>query len=218
MFGCLGRIGCLLLVVLALAGAWLYRDKFITVERGGGKPGAVATAPAWEPVSDAGAARARTAIESLGRKSGPVFANVQPGDLASYILIELSKQLPPSAENVEATIMGDRVAVRARVNLADFGQQALGPLAMMLGSHERMLMAGTFDVIHPGLAQFRVQELKFGDLTVPGGAIPKLIAQLDRGKPRPPGVAPNGLPLAIPSYIGDVRVGKGKITLYKTTP
>lgn len=219
MFGCLGRIGCLVLIALAALGAWLYRDRFITITRGGGDSAALASAaPTWQPVSDGGAARARASIESLGRKSGPVFTNVQPGDLASFVFIALSKQLPPSAEDVEAAVLGDRVAVRARVNLADFGQQTLGPLAMMLGSHERMQMSGTFDVVRPGLAEFVVRELKFGDLTVPSGAIPKLIRQLDRGKPHPEGVAPNALPLTIPSYIGDVRIGRGKITLYKSAP
>lgn len=224
MFGCVGRIGCLAVLAVAAAGAWLYRDKLVEViGRNETRPAAVAAVPVWQPVTDEGASRARTAIEALGKKSGPVFTNVRPGDLASYIFIALSRQLPSSAENIEATTIGDRVAVRARVNLADFAQ-ALGPLAMVLGSHEEMQMAGTFEVIRPGLMQFVVRELKFGDLTVPGGAIPKLIEQLRRGRrgaqqtARPEGVSPNGLPLAVPTYIGDVRIAKGKITIYKTTP
>jgi hypothetical protein len=34
---------------------------------------------------------------------------------------------------------------------------------------------------------------------------------------RPAGVAPDGIPLKTPPYIGDVRVTDGRITLYKTT-
>jgi hypothetical protein len=33
----------------------------------------------------------------------------------------------------------------------------------------------------------------------------------------PPGVADNGLPFVIPTYLGDARVADGKVTLYKTT-
>jgi len=32
---------------------------------------------------------------------------------------------------------------------------------------------------------------------------------------RPAGLAPDGLPLVTPTYIGDVRVANGRITLYK---
>jgi hypothetical protein len=32
------------------------------------------------------------------------------------------------------------------------------------------------------------------------------------------GVAENGLPFVVPTYIADVRIANGKITLYKTTP
>lgn len=223
MFGCVGRLGCLAVLAVAAAGAWLYRDKLLAIGRDETRAPAVAAAPTWQPITDEGASRARASIEALGRKGGPVFATVQPGDLASYIFIALSKQLPSSAENIEATTIGDRVAVRARVNLADFAK-ALGPLASVLGSHERMQMTGNFEVVRPGLIEFVVHELKFGDLTVPSGAIPKLIEQIHRGRrdgaqsARPEGVSPNALPLAVPKYIGDVRVAKGKITIYKTTP
>jgi len=34
----------------------------------------------------------------------------------------------------------------------------------------------------------------------------------------PPGVAENGLPFVVPTYVADARVADGKVTLYKTTP
>ncbi|HEV7837246.1 MAG TPA: hypothetical protein VGO75_04195 [Gemmatimonadaceae bacterium] len=30
------------------------------------------------------------------------------------------------------------------------------------------------------------------------------------------GLAPNGLPMVMPSYISDVRISNGKVTLYKS--
>ena len=33
---------------------------------------------------------------------------------------------------------------------------------------------------------------------------------------RPEGVTDDALPLVVPSYIGDVRIGQGKVTLYKS--
>jgi len=85
----------------------------------------------------------------------------------------------------------------------------------MFGEREPVQFTGTFRVIRPGLAEFQVQEVKVRDLTVPGALVPRLIRQMDRGQ-RPPELSPTGLPLPIPSYVGDIRVAGGKITLYKT--
>jgi hypothetical protein len=57
--------------------------------------------------------------------------------------------------------------------------------------------------------------VKIGELIVPQQAIPQIVSRLSRGA-QEPGVATDGIPFPIPPYIGDVRVGKGKITLYKT--
>jgi hypothetical protein len=70
-------------------------------------------------------------------------------------------------------------------------------------------------MLKPGLGQFLVEEFKIGRLDVPQGLIPRLIAQLKKGN-AVPGLAPNALPMVMPSYISDVRIANGKITLYKS--
>jgi len=217
MFGCLRKIGCLALVLVVAAAAYVTRDRWMSLIRRTPPPArTTATGPTWEPVSDAAAARARQAIESLGRRSGPVFVNLGPGDLASYFYIALSQLLPPSADSIEATTIGDRMYVRAVVSLDDFkAADALGPLAGFVSRRERLQLGGTFAVIKPGLAQFLVEDVRIGQLPIPRGGIPKLLRQIRRGS-TPPGVADNGLPFVVPTYLGDARVGAGKITLYKT--
>jgi len=172
----------------------------------------------WEPISAQGSSRAREAIEGLGARNGPVFANVAPADLASYVFDALTRALPPSAANVEAAAIGEQLAVRADVRLADFGgPSSFGPLAGMLGEHEPVRFVGTLAVTQPGLAEFRVSSLMIKDLAVPQSMIPKLVERMGRG-PRPSGISPNALAFAVPPYIADVRVHDGKITLYKTVP
>ncbi len=218
MFGCLRRVGCLFVFVIAAVAAYLTRDRWLpmigvnpaprTVEAGG---------PTWQPVSDEAAARARRAIESLGRRNGPAFVNLAPGDLASYFYIALAQQLPPSADSIEAAAIGNRLYVRAVIALDDFkAVDALGPLAGMIGSRERLQMGGTFAMIRPGLAQFLVEDIRIGQLPIPRGAIPKVLGQIRRGS-RPEGLAENGLPFVVPTYLGDARVASDQITLYKTT-
>jgi hypothetical protein len=222
MKGCIRRVGYLVLIV-ALAAIWYW---YARVER----PAAVATSSAtnavtgasnantgWQPLSPADAERGRVAVEALSRRSGPVFANLSPAEAASYIFLVVAKQLPPSAKNAEASIVGDRLYVRSEVDLKDFGGSGqLGALGMLLGSRDSVLLGGTIHMLKPGLAEFQVQEVKLGKLQVPATLIPRLIAQMTRGKNKAAGVGESSLPMVMPAYISDVRIANGKITLYKS--
>jgi hypothetical protein len=219
--GCLRRVGCLAIVIVAVAAAYLYRDRWL---------GFVGRAPAgdarsaagasdegtWMSLTSEGATRARTAVQSLGRRSGPVFVTLEAADVASYIFSELGQQLPAFADSVQATARGDRLYLRASVPVKELGgQKALGPVGAFLGDREPLELGGTFDVVRPGLAQFRVREIKLRELALPTPLIPRIIREIRRGTV-PEGVGPDALPLEIPPHIGDVRVSRGRVVLYKT--
>ena len=212
--GCLSRIGCLALLALAIVVGWLTRDRWL--HRVTGRAPAVATGPVWEPLTAERAERTRRALDQLSRPNGPVFTNLSGAEVASYVFQSLAKQLPPSADSVEAAIIGDRLYIRASVRLSDLGGTGvLGPLAGMLGERERMQFGGTFHVLRPGLAEFQVKDLRLRDFSVPATMIPRLLRQIWRGT-RPDGLSPDGLPVVIPGYLGDVRIATDAITLYKT--
>lgn len=210
------RIGCLVVLALGVIVGWLLRDRLFSGLR---SPVESTTAAAsWEPLTPEGAARMRTALATLQKPRGPVFVTVRAGDLASFVLQQLVRQLPPSADSIEAAAFGDRLFVRASVKPADFGgRDVLGSLSSFLSDRERMQFGGTFHILRPGLAEFRVQEVRLHDFPIPPRAIPRLLQRIERGA-RPAGLSPDGLPLVVPDYIGDVRVEPGKLTLYKSTP
>jgi len=213
--GCIGRLGCLLLLAILSILGWFTRGYWMP-RVFGTRVAAVSTAPAWEPLSDAGAARTRAALDRLSRPRGPAYIALSGSDVASYVFQELAKQLPASADSIQAAVIDDRVSMRAIVPLADLGGVgSLGPLASMLSDRERVQFGGSFRVIRPGLAEFQVREVKVRDVTVPSALVPRLLSRFVRG-PRPEGLSPNGLPLAIPRHVGDIRVAGGRITLYKT--
>jgi len=221
MKGCFRRAGCLILLI-ALVALWYWYAK---VERPASTKtstevsattGATLTNTGWEPLTIPDADRGKAAVEGLAQRSGPVFANLTPAEAASYIFLVVAKQLPPSAKNAEAAIRGDRLYVRSEVEMKDFGGTGqLGNLGFLLGSRDSVLLGGTIQMLKPGLGQFLVQELKIGRLDMPQGLIPRLIAQLKKAN-TVQGLAPNGLPMVMPSYISDVRIANGKITLYKS--
>lgn len=214
--GCLRRLGCLAVLVVLCIVAFLTRDMWLSkIRRTPGADSTLLAGPAWQPLTAAGAQRAKTSLERLRSTRGPVFLTVAPGDLAAYILQELSRTLPSSADSIEAAAIGDRLCVRAVVRISDLGDKgAMGPVAMLLGDRERLHLCGVLRIIRPGAAELQVKELRIRDFSLPQALIPRLIRQISRGE-RPPGLSEDGLPLRTPDYIGDVRVQNGQITIYK---
>ena len=218
MGGCFKSIGCLVVAAVVAVGGWFTRDVWMPLLHRATEH--VATAPAhqpgtWEPATTEGAARAREIIEKLASRNGPVYANVEAGDLTAFIIQQLSHQLPPSARNVEAMVSGDQLLVRCTVNPNDLGDLSqLGPLAQMLGSSEQVQFGGTLDIVKLGLGEYRLQSFRIHDFSVPHAMIPRLIKSYSKGA-RPPGIADDALPLITPVHIGDVRIRNGQITLYK---
>ena len=112
--------------------------------------------------------------------------------------------------------MGTRLYVRSEVAWKDFGEsRSLSSIRMLLGERDSVLIGGTINMIHPGLAQFNVQEMKLGKFDVPAALQQRLVAEIKK-KNAVPGVAQDALPVVLPSYITDVRIQNGKITLYKS--
>lgn len=215
----LKRAGCLVLIILLVA-VWYW---YARVQNPAGitpPTGSASTASSvntgWQPLTTADAERGGAKVQSLERQSGPVFANLTPAEVASYIFMLVAKQLPPSAKNAEASIVADRLYVRSEVDLRDFGgAKSLGPVGMLLGERDSVRFGGTINMLRPGLGEFLVQEVRLGRIEVPSALIPRLLSRMKRGKPVE-GLSQNGLPMAMPSYISDVRISNGKITLYKS--
>jgi hypothetical protein len=217
MKGFFSRLGCLIIILVILACVWYWYARVSPRSTSTTTSGTTTSATSgWQPLTAADADRGRAAVQSLGRQSGPVFANLTPAEAASYIFTVVAKQMPPSAQNAQAAVIGDRLYVRSDVDLNDFGgSKALGPIGMLLGERDSVRFGGTINMLKPGLGEFIVQEVKIGHLDVPSALIPRLLTQMKRGK-QPEGIAQNGLPMVMPAYISDVRISNGKITLYKS--
>ena len=207
----------LIALLAAIAAGWYLRARVMSEPA----PAPVATDSAgivWEPLSMEGAERARTAVQQLTSNSGPVFANVSAADLASYVYVALAQQLPSSAEGIQAAVIGERVYIKASVRLSELGvADALGPFVGMVSERDTVAFGGTFEVLRPGLAQFRVRDLRVREFSLPPRLIPRILGPIRRGT-IPEGVTEDGLPLEIPQHVADVRIANGRVTLYKNVP
>ena len=214
--GCIARLGCLFVLAILAVCAWFTRDRWMSKVTS--SPAAVSTAPVWEPLTPAAGARGKRAIESLSSNSGPVFANLHAGEVASYVFQTVGKTIPSTADSAEAAVIGDALYVRAVIPMKELaGSGILGPIGSLLNDRERLSFGGSFRVVRPGLSEFQVREIKLRDFKIPSGAIPRLLEQISHGK-RPEGIAPDALPVITPTTLGDVRIANHLVTLYKTTP
>ncbi len=210
MFGCIRKLGCLVILAIGLAVGYYWYARVPDDES------AAAAAPraiVWERLTPALGVQGRSAVESLS--GGQAYAALSAGQVASYIFIEMSNSLPETAQDLEAAVIGDRLAVRGLVSLADIGgAKVLGPLAQMLSDRDTLMLSGTMSVLATGEGQFVVKELRFGQLRAPSGVIPRIVRQIDKTEDRGP-LAPSAISLPLPRGVGDVRVGGGMVTLYK---
>jgi hypothetical protein len=223
MFGCLRRLSFLGLVLLVVVG-WFTRDAWLPVARSlVGRDTQVVedtTVPTWQTLDQAQAERGERAVRALAGKSGPVYVNLRAGELASYAFLSLAaNSLPAALNDAQAAVIGDRVYLKTEVSPQDFAGAlgGAGGLGGLFATRDTLRLGGTFEVLRPGLAQFRVRDLQLGTFPLPAAAIPRLLARV-RGRNVPEGLAADALPVQIPEYIGDVRIARGRVTLYRATP
>ncbi len=221
MFGCIGRIGCLVVLLLAGAIGWFTRDSWYPKLRQrlrGAPVVATASGPKWEPLTPEGAARARLAVGRLSSKNGPVYIDVAAGDLAAYAFDVALRGMTHDTAGAQALARDDHLYVRANVDIAELvDANALGPLKSMLSGKQEVTVGGRLEVLSPGHAQFRVDEIAVKELKLPAPIIESIVARID-AKDRDARTAKNGIPVRVPPELADVRVAHGHVVLYKTVP
>lgn len=219
MFGCIGRVVVLLLLVVAGAAAYATRGRWEPRlrEKLGVRPAATAAVPAWEPVTAAGALRVRTAMTEMRRPTGPAFINVNVGDLVAFAIDSaFSGRASGRSETkaAEALAGENTISIRTTVNMKDIGRGgALGPLGSLLEGDQRVEVRGRLELTGAGKGQLRVERVALGNLVVPSGAIGPLMQRLAPRK----GSSGTGAVIAfsLPPEIADIRVAPGRVTLYK---
>ncbi len=241
--GCLSRVGCL--AVIAGAGAvgfWLYGDRFpselsraavqASEKAGEVSKGVVGTTPAvyrdsvraaersiaWVSMGKASGGRTN-ALTRLSRRNGPAFVSLGAGELAAMLAAPLRGQLPESATGLQLAMQDNRLLVRSVIDLGEVaGDGTLGRLlGTALSGRDSLRVAGTLDLLRPGVAQYRVEQLRLKGVDVPPRLIPTVLGALRRDSTTD-GLAGDGLAIPLPRAVADLRLAKGRLTLYKAVP
>ena len=124
MFGCLRKLGCLVLILAAVATYYWYSHRHTDVAS---VPGT------WLPVTSAAAQRGAVAIQSL--QGGKAYVHLTPAEAAGYLLLRSARGVPVSEQGTQAAITGNTLKVRSVVDLRQIGaSHLLGPIASMFNA------------------------------------------------------------------------------------
>jgi hypothetical protein len=217
MFSFIWKTGCLVVLLVLGALAWHFRAAWLPKAKELVTAEAPASTAGWARITPAGGARARDRIAALGRRGGPAYVTLTPAEFAAYVLGSALSEIARQDTSTQAVVQNGMLYIRTRIRLADIGgKDALGPLARLFRDSEPLLVGGTIVPVRQGLAQFRLKEVAVRDIEVPRSVVGTLVRRWSPGT-RPDSLATDGLPIALPNDVVDVRLADGKVTLYKKT-
>jgi len=218
VFGCLGRLGCLILLAVLAVGGWFTKDLWYPKVRGLIVSSPPAATVVWQAITPDAARAGEQVAARLDEKSGPVFASLTPAEFAAWQLAPAMKIFGSSAANPEASVHGDTLYVRANVAVSELGDpKQLGPLARMLDGKQPVRIGGQLSMVQPGLIGLRVSHLSVNELKLPNALIAKIVKRIAI-RERTDSLAPGLIAFPVPTRVADVRVTNGKIMLYKAVP
>lgn len=223
MISCLGRIGCLILIVIGGIAAYLLQDRWLPQVRAkfGGTPVA-ASSIAWAPLDADAARRGEEAFVSLSSRNGPAYANVTAAELGAYAMTHFASDKVAGLTSLQAATRGDQLFLKGMVDVSALGGgKKDGPLAGvmdgLLSGKQELQIGGRLEVGKAGAALFHIDEVKVGELRLPSSVVKKLIAHYSTAKADSSNVS-SSIPLTLPKELADIRVQSGKVTLYKAVP
>jgi hypothetical protein len=214
--GCLknffANVGCLTLVILVGVGVYAYRAQVAGLYRSvvGADPpfgAAVADTAIGRPSPEAQRAAERKE-EQIAQARGPGYVTLSADEVASLIQSRLTPVAQSAVDSLAVLLSEDRVALRGQIRLDVFSRDLLGPLADLLGSRQRLLMAGPAALRDTGLVAWECDEFVIRAFPFPPSAIPRLVNHLTGG-------TGGAFLIPVPATVGEVRVRSDGITLYR---
>ncbi len=113
-----------------------------------------------------------------------------------------------------AVALGDqRVEVRGSLDVSAVPRRLLGPLSEGLGRRERVVAGGVLSAEPDGHLVWTIDQLRIGEFPFPHSVIPAILHVMNLTARDTPAV-----PIPLPAGIGDVRVTRTGIRVYRASP
>src|SRR5437016_4195589 len=184
MDGCLKgifKLGCAILVIGALAGAWWFREPIMhTLASWFGRSTALpstADTAVGAPTPKA-IASGQAKVGNLRTNAGPDSVVLTPNEMASLIGGGIDWNVRKMYDSLRVELQEGKLILHARLDTRALPPGTLGPFAGMFGEHEPLRMAGSLAVERPGLARYSIKEIGLRGIDIPGPVVHAIASQI----------------------------------------
>ncbi len=205
---CLGRLITLIVVLVLLAGAWLYRDELLRWGRGVVDP--ISVQRRLGTPSPVSLASAIAKVDSLERDR-PDSVLLNADEMASLVTAGASFLGDATLDSVTVEL-GDRtVRVRGMVDAGRLPQRWRDIVPINLSGMQAVIASGTITPVRPGVAEWQLDRVSVRGIPVPSALIARAVGSAT-------GRASDGrLEIALPRRITSFRVRPEGVTLYPSS-
>ena len=207
---CLARIGCLTVVVVLAAAAWIWRGPLLAWWHDHDRAAAVG-APSAEL-----ARRSSKKLDDFLDGRGPSRVSFDQAELQSLVSYRYLDSLPPGLSDPRVTLGDSTLEASAGLQVERLMHgKAPDALRSLLGDSARASAELQPSVERPGVLMLGVHHVSAGGLPIPDLMVPWLLRQtgLSNGGGRARAVA-----LPVPRDVAAVRVVNGKLQLERGPP
>ena len=206
MIGCLRRVVVLVVLLLLVGAAWLFRGHRREAWRDlrGGEE--TAQVPSEELATIAAGK-----IEAL-RSGSRSYAALSGVELQSLLQYRYEGVVPAFLEAPEIQLEGDQLRLRGRVpvdKLPDVG--GLGEAAAFLPDTTDLLVEGRLLPLSGGRVAFAIDRVSAAKFPLPGAIVPKALERL--GRRDEPGLPPDAMALPLPPGVLNAYIRRDSLVL-----
>ena len=201
---CLARIGCLTLILVVVAGGWLFRDDIAGWWR------QLEITSASQP-SENLAERATSKLEAMASRDGPQRLELGQAEIQSLLTYRAEPMLPAGISDPVVELRDSTLLLSARVDPRGLEGLASPEVVERLFSDSAKVVVELLPgVVAPGVAQVEIVTLQAGSIVVPSMMVPWILESIEMQ-----GVETTGVMLLLPTpgRVTHFQVAAGKLVL-----
>ena len=201
---CLARIGCLALILVVVAGGWLFRDDIAGWWR------QLEITSASQP-SENLAERATSKLEAMASGDGPQRLELGQAEIQSLLTYRAEPMLPAGISDPVVELRDSTLLLSARVDPRGLEGLASPEVVERLFSDSAKVVVELLPgVVAPGVAQVEIVTLQAGSIVVPSMMVPWILESIEIQ-----GVETTGVMLLLPTpgRVTHFQVAAGKLVL-----
>ena len=176
--GCMRRIALLVVLVVLLAGAWLFRDRLIGMWQ------SLRSEESTQYVSPELADRAEQKLATMTGPDAPARVTLTSAELQSLVAYRMAESLPRFILEPEVTVDDGDLRVRARVPTDEVaGMRELGgteEILSMLPDTTEVVAKGHLIPLGDGRVALAVDEVTAASIPLPSRVIPRILNSIGR--------------------------------------